>query len=268
MTMTTKPTNPFEYGKDPELNRIFDSLIALRERVNAQFSKAERIAGLGDLSAFQPVKDVKIELPNYRYKRTENSYRKTPLTQIDTLIRGAIESARKQIAETEEANKENEEKNKQVVMQITELMTRLGIPSTYTTYEYPTSRSKTRKSISHVAGYIGDLERVRPKSNLVSAKYTIDNYVRDYESWLRSEKETEQKEKVAQDDAAVQKHILGNPALVATLMQAGVNIIEEVQKAVPGQKIEVIGYCKTQAIANLKSMPEPNFELIEKIQDL
>jgi len=266
--MTAKPSNPFEYGKDPELNRIFDNLIALRDKVANQFAKAEKIAGLGSVTNFSPLKDVKLELPNYRYKRTESNWAKTSLDQIEKLVRPAIDLARKQIEEVAAENAPLEEQNKVLVTQVVELMTRIGIPARYTTYDYPTTRSRTKKAVEHTAGYIGDLERSRPKSNVQQMKYTLDNYVRDYESWLKTEKEAELKEKIAKDEAAVQKNILGNPTLVATLMQAGVNILEEVQKAIPGQKAEVINYCKAQAISNIKAMPEPDFDLIEKIQDL
>lgn len=266
--MTTKPTNPFEYGKDPELNRIFDSLISLRDKVANQFAKAEKIAGLGEVTNFTPLKDVKFDLPNYRYERTKNSYVKVSLDQIERLVAPAIDAARKQIDDVAAENAPLEEQNKKLVAQVTELMTRIGIPSTYTTYEYPSSRSKTKKAVSHTAGYVYDLERARPKSNIQEMKYKLDNYAREYQSWVKTERDTEMKEKIAKDEAAVQKNILGNPTLVATLMQAGVNILEEVQKAVPGQKSEVINYCKAQAIANIKAQSNPDLALIEKIQDL
>lgn len=267
--MTTKPTNPFNYSKDTELYRIFDNLVSLKDKVQNQFEKAERIAGLGSVTGFEKLKNVELKLPNYRYDRTnQSSWRKTPLAFIDTSVRAAITEARQQISEAEEENKEKEENNKQLISQIIELMNRIGIPAQYTTYDYPSSRSRNKKSINHVAGYMGDLERVRPKSNLSSEKYKLENYIREYESWLKSEKDAELKEKIERDDAAVQKNILGNPTLVATLMQAGVNILEEVQKAVPGQKAEVINFCKAQAISNIKAMPEPDLDLIAKIQDL
>ena len=177
--MTDKIENPFKYGTDPELNRIFDSLLSLQARVAERFAKAEKIAGLTDVSAFVSLQDVKADLPNYRYERTRNNYSKTPLDQIENLVRPAVEAIRKKIAEIEEANKPLEEQNMKLVAQVKELMARIGIPATYTTYEYPTTRSKTKKSISHTAGFVTDLERVRPKSNVQSAKYQLDNYVRD-----------------------------------------------------------------------------------------
>lgn len=266
--MTTKPSNPFEYGKDPELNRIFDNLISLRDKVANQFAKAEKIAGLGEVTNFTPLKDVKLDLPNYRFQRTQNSYVKTSLDVIDRTVRSAIEAAKKQLDDAAAENAPIEEQNKKLIAQVTELMTRIGIPSTYTTYDYPSTRSRTKKSVSHTAGFIGDLNRVCPKSNVAGLKYTLDTYVRDYESWLKTEREAELKEKIAKDEAAVQKYILGNPTLVATLMEAGVNILKEVQTAVPGQKSEVIKYCKAQAISNIKAQLNPDLALIEKIQDL
>lgn len=266
--MTTKPSNPFDYSKDPELNRIFDNLISLKDKVANQFAKAEKIAGLGAVTNFNKLKDVKFDLPNYKYEREKSSYYSTPLDKIDDIVRPAIAQARQLIEETRKENAPLEEQNKLLISQVTELMTRIGIPSTYTTYDYPSSRSRTKKSTTHTSGYIGDLERARPKSNVESMKYSVDIYERDYEAWLKKQKEDELKAKIAKDEEAVQRNILGNPALVATLMKAGVNILEEVQKAVPGQKAEVIKYCKVQAITNLKAMPDPDFELIQEIQDL
>lgn len=51
------------------------------------------------------------------------------------------------------------ENNRKLKVKIEFMMKAAGIPSSYTTYEFATSRSKTRKSIPHTAGYIGDLQR-------------------------------------------------------------------------------------------------------------
>lgn len=266
--MTNKIENPFKFTTDPELNRIFDNLLSLQARVADRFAKAEKIAGLSEVNSFVPLKNIdNTNLPDYRFERTRNMSFK-PLDQIEAMVREAIKSAREKIAEVEEHNRSLEEQNQKLVSQVRELMTRLGIAPSYTTSEYPTTRSKTKKTVTHSAGYITDLERVRPKSNVTGIKYAVDNYERSFEAWIKAEKEEDIKNKIAKDEAAVKQNILGNPTLVATLMQAGVNIIEEVQKAVPGQKSEVIRYCKSLAISNIRAMAEPDLELIKKIDSL
>jgi hypothetical protein len=264
--MADKIPNPFEYSKDPELNLIFDKLIALQARVADKFAKAEKIAGLANATGFVKLHEVTFALPNYRYLRSESNWSKTKLEVIDQKVQAAVAEAKKKIEEVEALNAPLVEQNKALVAQVTEMMTRLGIPSSYTTYEYPSSRSKTKKTVYHSAGYLGDLQRNNPTPNTVSKKYELENYIRDYDRWVQSEKDAENKEKVARDESIVQTKILGNPALVGVLMQAGVNILEEVQKAVPGAKADVIDYCVAKAIQNVENQAEPDKELLRKLE--
>jgi len=251
-----KKLNPFKYGEDPELNRMFDAMVDLKNRVAKQFSDAQQIAGIGADAKFQPVTDAKITLPNYRELRepTANwrySSTKVPLAKVDAAVKEGIAAARKHLEEVAELNKPVEKANAELVQQITKLLTRIGIPTSYTTYDYPTSRSKTRKSITHGAGYPADLQRATPMSNVKGLQYSIETYERDYANWVKREQELEQKEALEKDTATVNTKILGNPDLVATLMQAGVNILEAVQDALPGKKADVIGLCVARAISNV-----------------
>lgn len=84
---------------------------------------------------------------------------------------------------------------------------------------------------------------------------------------MQSEKDVENKEKIARDEQIVQARIMGNPVLVATLMQAGVNILEEVQKAVSGQKSAVIDYCVAKAIQNVEGQADPDKTLLSKLYE-
>jgi hypothetical protein len=251
-----KKLNPFTYKDDPELSRIFDAMVDLKTRVAKQFSDAQMIAGIDADAKFHPVSDAKITLPNYRELRSpyNNGWgynNKTPLEKVDRAVKSGVEEARKILEEVAALNKPIEDANTKLSQQITNLMVRLGIPSSYSTYEYPTSRSKTKRAVSHTAGYISDLGRAVPKSNVSAMKYTIDAYERDYANWVNQEKLQEQKEALEKDNAIVNAKILGNPDLVATLMQAGVNILEEVQRAIPGKKADVIGHCVALAVANI-----------------
>ncbi len=267
--MADKITNPFEYAKDPELNYIFDKLISLQARVAEKFAKAERIAGLGAATGFEKLHNVDYALTNYRNLRSTSDISwkpKTSLAQIDIIVQQDIKAATEKIAETEALNVPIIEHNKALVQQVTEMMARIGIPTGYTTYEYPTARSKTKKSIPHSAGFLGDLQRANPASNTSSKKYELDSYIREYNRWVQSEKDAEHKENLARDEKIVQVRILGNPELVATLMQAGVNILTEVQSAVPGRKADVIEYCIAKARKNVNDSAIPDLALIEKLE--
>lgn len=256
MTASVKIENPFTYAKDPELNRIFDGLISLRTRVETEFAKAEKIAGFGSSMKFLPAIDAKSSaLPSYTEMRNpRESYtwtKKGDLRVIEATVRAAITAAKAHVDEVEALNQPVYNHNNEVAAQVKEIMTRLGVSQTYTTYDYATSRSRTKKSTSHSAGYLGDLQRTMPRSNYGTVRYQITEYERNFERWLSDQVTTDNKERIENDAKAVETKILGNPTLVATLMQAGVNILTEVQKAAPGAKADVIDYCMATAIDNV-----------------
>lgn len=248
--MTGKIENPFKYGEDPELNAIFDRLIALKARVANEFAKAEKIAGFTADTGFKPIVNGKISLPSYTSMYENNGWTRPSMAVIEKKIREAIKEAREYVDDIKQQNISIEEHNKKICDQVTQIMDRLGVPKTYTTYEYPTSRSRIKKSVSHTAGYVGDLARACPQSNVSSMEYQITSYERDFETWMKKILENEKKLKIEKDTETVNKKILGKPDLVATLLQAGVNILQEVQNAVPGEKANVIEYCMAQAFQN------------------
>lgn len=271
----SKMENPFNYGTDVELHRMFEAMISLKNRVAESFAKAEKLAGFSADVKFKPLEEFKLDnmLPNYRARREPSSSwsssAKTKLEVIDAEVKAAVEKARAYIEEVNERNLPLMEHNKQIASQVTELMLRLGIPQSYTTYEYPTTRSKTKKSVVHTAGFVGDLQRVSPTSGYSAVKYRIDGYLNEYKRWAKAEKEAETKAEIERDEAAVKKNILGNPDLVATLMQAGVNILDEANKALPGKKSQVIEYCIVKAISNVRSSGvEFDSKLLAKLEHL
>lgn len=252
---TPKIENPFKYGTDPELNVIFDKLIGLKKRVDDEFEKAGRIAGFGSGTKYQKLTEAKVVLPDYRGIRTRNvtswASTKTPLAKIHDEVQAALIEAKEHVDSVEQMNEPLIAHNNEITKQITQIMTSIGVETAYTTYEYATTRSRTKKSVTHSAGYLGDLRRAQPQSNVAAMRYKISDYERDYQSWVTAEKAAENKARIEQDAVTVEKKILGNPELVATLMQAGVNILAEVQKAQPGAKADVIEYCMATAISNV-----------------
>lgn len=252
MTTPAKIENPFKYNEDPELNMMFDKMLSLKQRVANEFAKAEKIAGFGEAANFIPCINGTIDLPNYQTLYDHgNAWRRPDLSVIDKTVKDAIVIAKGVVAGLKEQNVPINAHNQKVVDQVKQIMTRLGIPLTYTTQEYASSRSRTKKTISHSAGYLGDLTRNTPQSNVSTLEYRITTYERDYEAWVKRIQEAEKKARIEQDTHTVNTKILGNPKLVATLMQAGVNILAEVQKAVEGEKAGVIEFCMAQAIENV-----------------
>ena len=268
-----KKLNPFPYITDPELNRIFDSLVDLKVRVNGQFAKAEKIAGFTGDTKFTPLAQAKIDLPDYKSLReTPNdryySARIVHMATIDAQVQAAVVVANKHLDEIDVINKPIHESNLKIKEQIVELMVRLGIPSSYTTYDYPSSRSKTRKSSTHSAGYLGDLQRVMPTTNLSTERYKLTTYVNDFNRWRVGILEAEEKAKVEKDELTIKTKVLGSPKLVEVLMLSGVNILSELAKAVPGKKAEMVGYCIAQAISNQRAKVQPDEDAIETLEDL
>ncbi len=268
-----KKLNPFPYATDPELNRIFDSLVDLKVRVNAQFAKAEKIAGFTGDTKFIPLAQAKIELPDYKTIKNPSSSgfygsKAVPMATVDTQVAAAVANANKHLDEIDEINKPIHAANLKIKEQVSELMVRLGIPSSYTTYEYATTRSKTRRSVSHTAGYIGDLYRVMPTTNLSTERSRLTTYVNDFNRWRTETLAAEEKAKIEKDELTIKTKVLGSPKLVEVLMMSGVNILSELAKAVPGKKAEMVGYCIAQAISNERAKAQPSEDVIETLEDL
>lgn len=263
----SKIENPFKYATDPELNSIFDRLLSLKERTDREFQKAEKIAGFATSGGFKPLEDAKIVLPDYRTLRNGNSTwaltKKTSLSDVDREVRASIAVAAKLIDDVSERNKPVIEHNDGVRKQVIEIMTRIGIPTTYTTYELPSSRSRTRKAIGHSAGYLGDLSRAQPADPAIAANAKLSVYKADYERWFKAETEADLKVKVDRDEEVVKQFILGDPQFVQTLMSCGVNVLAEVQQAERGEKLSIMQYCVARAFANESNKPEPDEQVID-----
>lgn len=269
-----KKSNPFSYGTDPELNRMFDIMIDLKNRVASQFAKAEKIAGFGDNATFLPTTEAKITLPKYESIRSPitNSFYgpKTvvPMDKVDLQVQAAIAAAVTHLAEVDEINKPVLEHNLRIREQVIEMMTRLGIPVTYSTYEYPSSRSKSMKSTTHTAGYNNDLQRVMPNSNVYAERAKLNSYISEFDRWKKKIIDEENKANIEKDEEVVRTKIMARPMLVQKLMEAGVNILDEVNKAMPGKKEEIIQYCFVKAIANEKAKINPSQILLDELDNL
>lgn len=247
--------NPFKYATDPELNVIYDKLVALKARVGAEFAKAEKIAGFNENTTFLPLTDCKVTLPSYQHEYSKmTSYDKSRLSKIEKTVRDAISAAREEVIRVEALNADALVKNKEIAEQVKEIMRRLGITDTYTTYELPTSRSRIKRSVSHTAGYIQDLNRVIPKDATVAVKYQINEFERNFNTWLVRTQELELAELTKHDEMAVQSLIMNRPRTAAAILKCGVNVFNELKNAVPGAKGQIVDYCIGKSVHYVYSL--------------
>ena len=91
---------------------------------------------------------------------------------------------------------------------IKQLMEKIGVKETYSTYEYKTSRSKTKSWESHWAGYRADLTRVAPtyneysgyEQNVKRLKDTLETeYSKAKQAIQKAEREEQAKKTVAEN---------------------------------------------------------------------
>lgn len=237
--------NPFVYTENPELHQMFEQMNKLQARVAEKFKQAERMAGFSDNTGFKKLEDVKVELPALDRLRNPGQYTRwggniVALDRVEAQARQAIAIARAEVARVEALNKPNIEANSMLVTQIKDFMSRLGFNETYTTYEFPSNRSRTRKEYRHQAGYLSDIQRLLPHSNTTSVAHQINDYENRLKDFLRFEREKEQKEKT-ESDAKVMASIVNDKAeIVQYLIRKGINVIELLNQAESGRKSMVI----------------------------
>jgi hypothetical protein len=117
-----------------------------------------------------------------------------------------IESVLKSVEEMHTANEEALQNNKETKQKIVDFMTTIGIPANYTSYEYPTNRSKTKKSIPKTAGYISDINRVIAlndsyETRLSEYKSMKEKITKEYEKYkLEIQKQESEKLKKEKED--------------------------------------------------------------------
>lgn len=140
----------------------------------------------------------------------------------------------------EHVNKDAIENNKKVVEKVTSIMRFIGIPSTYTTSEYKTSRSRKATTTTHTAGWLQDVRRSVPTSD------NWDTVKREMESKMR-EVELYAKQKITELAAAEKEadRIAAEKAVInyATTLKIKHNLdyslgSEEVLKMISDEEVE------------------------------
>lgn len=86
----------------------------------------------------------------------------------------------------EHVNKDAIENNKKVIEKVTSIMRFIGIPGTYTTSEYKTSRSRKPTTTTHQAGWLQDVRRSVPTAdNWETVKCDMESKMREIELYAK-----------------------------------------------------------------------------------
>lgn len=218
--------NPFKFQENPELNRAADALLALERKFADLKLKAKQIEGFNGGLSFKPL--IQIDLSDLDFYNFRSPYYNshTQTYRLEELKKGfeALKAKTLQtIEEVEASNKEAIDHNAQIFKTIVTVMEALGVAQIYSIWEYPTARSKTKKEVKHIAGYIQDLRRVMPSTNVDKAKSMLASLEANITSLISNEQKSNQKkrlEKLQQDYDL----IMGRPAVVAYLSKKGVNL--------------------------------------------
>lgn len=239
-----KIENPFTYAGDPELRSIFDQMLNLKTRVESKLQEANKIAGID--SPFKKYPEVKLPpAPDYRSTRS-NTWARQPISVADSMVADYLANCHSILDAAEVVEKEIYENNLQVKQQVVTLMTRLGIPATSTVYEYPTARSKIKKSFNKTAGYMSDLNAFFSGSSVSAHRSSLTNFKNEFERWRSAQIAEEEKIRIERDEKSVAQ-VVDNPEFVADMLKCEVNPLAVLKSALPGKKRETILYCVSLA---------------------
>lgn len=105
-----------------------------------------------------------------------------------------------------EANKDAIANNIEVRNKISMFMKATGISETYSTYEYPSSRSRQKKRVSHSSGWMGDLQRcVTIDDGYSVAISSHEDFKRRVEEYRKRHEKEENDRKMAEEKATKEK---------------------------------------------------------------
>lgn len=118
---------------------------------------------------------------NWEEFKTANEFQMKLLNAMQT-YKDAMDAHKLQ----EHVNKDDIDNNKKVIEKVTSIMRFIGIPSTYTTSEYKTSRSRKPTTTTHQAGWFQDVRRSVPTSdNWEAIKREMESKMREIEMYAK-----------------------------------------------------------------------------------
>lgn len=158
-----------------EIDKIEKGIIEMRAAIGGSENKAAPLNKCDFISNFNGVKSD-------AYKRTWNGYSEaSPRAQIDNATKHLNELWQKS-QEAHEANKPIIESNTKIRAALEAFMLAVGIGKEFSTYEFKNSRSRSRETLPHTAGWVADMHRALPVDD---GFRLVEQRFKDYEGKIK-----------------------------------------------------------------------------------
>ena len=215
-----KIENPFDFREDYSLNKIFDELLKIREENRKLKKKAKTIEGFSNTFEFMPLKSVDIsEVDFYKMKfQCEDRWSgRCNTTKLKTVLEQTKQKILAEIEAVKDYNNNAGDHNSKVFSTIEGAMASLGIERTYTTWDYPNKRSRTKKTVTHESGWVADLRRKLPTSNVSLALSKLSSLEKSVAQFIQDEDKKNKEQKIEQDKKELEKIVLKHPDIFMVL---------------------------------------------------
>lgn len=151
-----------------------------------------RQAATGASSKIMPVNSLRLE---WNFQVKTNSWKQDEIL-VEPTIANATRSLDEAWQKVEAKHAENAaaiENNRAIRQTVQALMTAIGIPEVYDVYDYPTERSRTKKTIKKTAGWRQDLAHFcRSDDGYDAARQAYEAGKKKIEEWSREQRAKEQ----------------------------------------------------------------------------
>lgn len=144
-----------------------------KEKIDFALSKIDKIRN--DVGVIMPVEIISVNpdrsLSRYYHIKNPysyNSYDSKSRNHVESAYKVTIEKYEELKKKVEEIHNKNEKalkNNEETAQKVRDFMNTVGIPNSFSTYDYPSKRHKTKKRINHEAGYIQDIRRCIKQSD-------------------------------------------------------------------------------------------------------
>ena len=221
MTAISNPFNKAVY----ELKEIFNHLLKYKTDTEAKVKEAEKATGFADGMNYLPLEKLSLNLQSFDSIRipTYNRYNKISLEKFEEIVTKQIVDFRTYLLENKPARDFINAHNDSISKSVVDLMAKLGIFTTYVTYEFKTSRDRERTKVAHISGFFTDLSRVRPVDNMQMLTNQLNDYETRFRSYVVAEKQKELKDVELNYQKAVDKYWINDIVLSSKLIEIGIN---------------------------------------------
>lgn len=210
---SSRPKNigEFEWTK-MLVDELFDSRIAKERELRA---KSESIKSLDELEimTFEPIKVDPLKYFPSGYDSRSYSYQNDNYTEsmINSICTGAISHSTQRL---EQATKQHElnlpaiQNNLKIQQGIVKMMEKFGVKGSWSTYEYKSSRSRSKTEVTHHCSWFSEVNRfIKTNDGFSGIESEHKQFLEKVEKWkIEQTKKLEMKQReIAQQEHAIVK---------------------------------------------------------------